>query len=144
MITLQQYFGKWATCPDATPERVSNAQRMLACVENLELLAIADGVVFPDHERSGDGLHVYDDNVSGQYMGGFRPQTCTQGAPHSSHKEGLAVDRYDPHGEIDTWCMKNFDKLEQCGIYIEHPDSTPGWSHWTIREPASGHRAFYP
>lgn len=137
MITIEQYFGKWIDHPDATPERKENAGRLLVAVEKLEQLAIEDGIVFPDNPATGSG-------VSGQTYGGFRPQDCPQGAPHSSHKEGLAVDRYDPDNKIDDWCMANLGRLEQCGIYIEHPDSTPHWSHWTIKAPGSGHRVFYP
>jgi len=137
MITLEQYFGRWINHPDATPERKANAAHLLSCVSNLEQFAVLDGVVFPENPCTECG-------VSGNTFGGFRPQGCPQGAPHSSHKEGMAVDRYDPKGAIDAWCMANIDKLEACGIYIEHPDSTKGWSHWTTRAPKSGHWVFLP
>lgn len=140
MITFDQYFGPWISHKDATEERKVNAVRLLSCCKSLEAMALADGVQFPDNPATGSG-------VSGQTYGGFRPQDCPQGAPHSSHKEGLAVDRYDPHGDIDKWCMLNAGiggKLEQCGIYIEHPDATPHWSHWTVRAPGSGNRVFHP
>jgi hypothetical protein len=137
MITLQQYFGKWWEHADATQERVANAERLLAACEELEALAVKDGVEFRDNP-------VTKSNVSGQTYGGFRPQSCTQGAPKSAHKEGLAVDRFDPAGEIDAWCMKNQDRLKSCGIYIEHPDKTLGWSHWSIKPPGSGKTVFYP
>ena len=140
MITSQQYFGIYHDHPDATKEVKDNAETLLMACDNLEEMAVEDGVVFPDNPTTGNG-------VSGVTLGGFRPQSCVQGAMHSSHKEGLAVDRYDPEGRIDAWCMMNSGKggkLEQCGIYIEHPDSTKGWSHWTIKSPGSGHRVFYP
>ncbi len=143
MITLQQYFGPWWDHPDATAERKSNAERLLACCERLEALALVDGVAFPDHPHRVDGLHVYADesNVSGQRYGGFRPQACPEGAPGSSHKQGLAVDRWDPHGAIDAWCLQNAapgGRLEQCGIYIEHPSATDGWSHVASAEELAG------
>lgn len=159
MITIEQYVGPWADSPDWTVQRQANARRLLAACINLESLLSANGVSFPDHPHGGTGLHNarYDarDGVSGQTYGGFRPQDCTQGAPHSSHKEGLAVDRYDPGNLIDDWLMNDYQEnvdagtpeqsaLVQCGIYIEHPDSTDGWSHWTIRAPGSGRRIFYP
>ena len=137
MITLDEYFGKWLHHPDVTDTVMENAEKLLDSVADLEALARADGVKFPDNPATGSG-------VSGETYGGFRPQSCTQGAVHSSHKEGLALDRYDPDSGIDVWCMANFPKLADCGIYIEHPDSTHGWSHWTIKAPGSGHRAFYP
>lgn len=137
MINLDQYFGRWIYHPDATEERKENAKRLLEAVNALESEALLDGVEFPRNPVTGNG-------VSGREYGGFRPQACTQGAPNSSHKQGLAVDRFDPDGKIDAWCMKNLDKLETAGIYIEHPDDTHGWSHWTIRPPGSGKRVFKP
>lgn len=137
MITYADYMGKWIGHPDATPVRVENVERLIdACLE-LYADAVADGVVFQINPVTGT-------QVSGALYGGFRPQSCTQGAPKSSHKEGLAVDWYDPDGSIDNWCLASLDKLEACGIYIEHPDATKGWSHWTIRSPKSGNRVFHP
>lgn len=65
-------------------------------------------------------------------------------APKSKHMLGLAVDLYDPEGEIDDWCMDNLGSLEQCGIWLEHPSATKGWSHWQCVPPKSGKRVFYP
>lgn len=137
MITLDQYVGPHAKSVDWTAERQANAKRLLAACINLEALASANGISFPINPATGSG-------VSGLTYGGFRPQSCPQGAPHSAHKEGLAVDRYDPHGAIDAWLMANQDLMAGAGIYIEHPDSTKGWSHWTIRAPASGRHVFFP
>lgn len=137
MITLEQYVGPHAKSPDWTPERQANAQKLLLTCANLEAEMVSAGVKFPDNAATKSG-------VSGQTFGGFRPQDCPQGAPHSSHKEGLAVDRYDPLNEIDAWLLDNQDALERHGIYIEHPDSTKHWSHWSIKPPGSGHHVFYP
>lgn len=137
MITLEQYVGPHADSPDWTPERQANATKLLVRCGELEAEMVAAGVYFPDNPTTGSG-------VSGQTFGGFRPQNCTQGAPHSSHKEGLAVDRYDPHGDIDNWLMAHQDALTCYGIFIEHPDSTHGWSHWSIKAPGSGNHVFLP
>jgi len=137
MITLEQYVGPHANSPDWTPERKFNAGQLLIACSELEAIAVADGVKFPNNIRTGSG-------VSGDTLGGFRPQNCPIGAPKSSHKEGLAVDRYDPLGEIDSWCMANLNKLQDCGIYLEHPTKTMGWSHWTIKAPGSKNRVFFP
>jgi hypothetical protein len=136
-MTVEQYFGPWIKHPDATPKRKDNAARLMLAVARLEAHAVADGVVFRINPKTGSG-------VSGKQYGGFRPQDCPEGAPGSSHKDALAVDRYDPIGEIDAWCLRNLDVLELCGIYIEHPSETCGWSHWTIRAPKSGRRVFFP
>lgn len=140
MITFEQYFSKWENHPDASDERKASAVRLLFACASLERLAILDGVEFPDNPATDSG-------VSGATYGGFRPKDCPQGSEHSSHKEGLGVDRYDPSDDIDKWCMMNSEpggKLEQCGIFIEHPKKTKGWSHWTVRPPGSGKRVFWP
>lgn len=137
MISIDEYFGPWLHHPDATDARMTNADNLLNACDALEAMAREDGVAFPINPATNS-------QVSGKTYGGFRPQSCPQGAPKSSHKEAMAVDRFDPLNKIDEWCMSNLDKLEQCGIYIEHPDSTPGWSHWTIRAPKSGNRVFIP
>jgi len=137
MITLDQYFGRWINHPDATPERKANAQKLLDACAALEFIAKDLGVKFYDNPAT-------ECCQSGDEYGGFRPQSCPIGAPHSAHKEGLAVDLFDPRNEIDAWCMANTAALRGCGICIEHPDTTPNWSHWTIRVPVSGHTVFYP
>lgn len=137
MITLEQYAGMWLTHADFDKSRKRNAARLLDACAKLEAYAAADGVQFPINNKTGSG-------VSGQHYGGFRPQSCEQGAPSSAHKMALAVDRFDPDGKIDKWCINNLHRLVECGIYIEHPSATPTWSHWTIRAPKSGNRVFYP
>ena len=140
MITLDHYFGPWKDHKDATEERRQNAILLLHACAALQYFAERDGVEFLDNPHTGN-------NVSGKTYGGFRPQDCPQGAPSSSHKQGQGVDRYDPEGLIDAWCMNNSEVgglLETCGIYIENPAATPGWSHWTTRRPRSGNRVFRP
>lgn len=137
MITLNEYVGPHRASPDWTPIRVQNATKLLAACMALETEMALAGVGFPINPKTKSG-------VSGTTFGGFRPQNCPEGMPNSSHKEGLAVDRYDPTGEIDVWCMAHLDRLAHHGIYIEHPSATTGWSHWTIKAPRSGNRAFYP
>lgn len=140
IITLDDYFGPWKDHEDATEERKQNARLLLHACAALQYFAERDGIEFLDNPHTCC-------NVSGKTFGGFRPQDCPIGAEHSSHKEGMAVDRYDPEGLIDAWCIKHSEVgglLETCGIYIEHPEATPGWSHWTTRRPRSGNRVFRP
>lgn len=137
MITLAQYVGPHAGSPDWTAENQANAAKLLVACNALEAEMVEDGIAFPDNPATKSG-------VSGRTFGGFRPQDCPQGAPNSSHKKALAVDRYDPKGEIDAWLMANQDRLVFHGLYIESPDFTKGWSHWTTRAPKSGRRVFYP
>ena len=137
MITLEQYVSPHKDSSDWTPERRFNAGQLLVACSELQKEAEADGVKFPINSTTGS-------QISGQTLGGFRPQDCKIGATKSSHKEGLAVDIYDPYGAIDSWCMVNQDKLANHGIYIEHPTKTIGWSHWTIKAPGSKNRVFFP
>lgn len=137
MITLMQYVGTHKESPDWSAQRQSNANRLLAACAALEVEMARGGVSFPDNPKTKSG-------VSGSTYGGFRPQNCPIGAPNSSHKEGMAVDRYDPGGKIDAWCMAHLDRLAVHCIFIEHPSATDGWSHWTTRAPKSGNRVFYP
>lgn len=137
MITMEQYVGPHKFSEDWTAARQLNAAELLIACWKLEQLAIADGITFPNNPKTNSG-------VSGGTLGGFRPQSCKIGAPHSAHKEGFAVDRYDPEGKIDSWCMANQAKLAACGIYLEHPSKTIGWSHWTTRAPLSRNRVFMP
>lgn len=145
MLTVEEYFGPWISHPDATPERHFNAENLVNACNRLEEMARADGVEFPEHPRTSNKLHWGDvSDISGETYGGFRPQSCPIGAPGSSHKDAEGVDRYDPYERIDSWCIRNQDKLRKCGIHIEHPSATPGWSHWTTRAPRSGRTVFYP
>lgn len=143
MITVSQYFGPWSDCDDVTEERRQNAILLLHAVSALQYFAVRDGIEFPDNPHTGSG-------VSGQTYGGFRPQSCTQGAPQSSHKEGMAVDLYDPEDLIDGY-ISQFDKpngdndiLRDCGLYREHPSKTAGWCHLSTRAPGSKKRTFFP
>jgi hypothetical protein len=137
MITLSQYVGPWSDSPDWTPERQANAEALLAKCDALEAEMMEAGVEFPVNPKTTT-------QVSGEVYGGFRPQSCPIGASHSNHKEGRAVDRYDPFDAIDNWCMVHQDRLKEHGICIEHPDATPHWSHWQSVPPASGHTVFRP
>ena len=137
MITLQQYVGVYKDHPDLTPARLQNAQTLLSRSWSLEAEMARLGVKFPDNPKTKSG-------VSGTTDGGFRPQNCATGAKNSPHKEGMGMDRYDPDGKIDDWCMAHQDRLAVHGIWIEHPSATPGWSHWQSRAVPSGNRVFYP
>lgn len=137
MITLNQYIGPHRESPDWTDEREQNATKLLAACCALEVEMARGGVKFPDNPATHSG-------ISGQTFGGFRPQDCPVGAPNSNHKEARAVDRYDPEGIIDLWCMAHLDRLQAHSIWLEHPDATVGWSHWQSVPPRSGSRVFRP
>lgn len=135
-LTVIQYFGPWVKHPDATDSRKDSGCNLVAAVN--PLLARYES-------ETGNHIKVNPATgsiVSGQTFGGFRPQSCPQGAPHSSHKQGQGVDIYDPDNAFDKWITDEI--LEEFNLYREHPDSTDTWCHLTTRAPGSGHRTFWP
>ena len=140
MISMKDYLGVYANSKDLTPERQANAQRLLKAVNSLIMQGMKDKILFLDNPRTKC-------QIAGEKNGGFRPQDCPIGAPNSAHKEGLAVDLYDPVGAIDRWLMDSptaMKKYEELGLYFEAPASTIGWSHWSLKRPPSGKRFFIP
>jgi len=140
MISMQDYLGPWAKSKDLTPARRANAARLLTAVNTLLMGAMQEKIPLPINPKTKS-------QISGETYGGFRPQDCPQGSPNSAHKEGLAVDIYDPSGAIDAWLQNSpaaQKKYEELGLYFEHPSKTSGWSHWGLRRPPSGKRFFYP
>jgi hypothetical protein len=79
---------------------------------------------------------------------GWRPAAINAGVPNaaakSKHMTCQACDLSDDDGSLDAWCMANLQILERIGLWLEHPDSTPRWTHWQIVPPGSGNRVFRP
>lgn len=135
MITVADVIGLWQQSPDLTEDRRENIADLVPAVNALLAKAKAAGVPLPINPKTGT-------QVSGERYGGFRPQTCTIGAPLSAHKVGMAVDIYDPANALDDWITD--DVLRECGLYREGGNWTPGWTHLTTRRPGSGNRTFMP
>lgn len=135
MLTKDQVIGKWKGY--VTPQQEDTIEQLVATCNALIQVMIADGVQFKINPLTGS-------IVSGETLGGFRPQNCPIGAPKSAHKNGAAVDLYDPDNSIDQWLWQHKNDLSSCGLWFEHPTATPRWSHWSIRKPASGNRFFKP
>lgn len=134
-LTFEQVLGKWKG--QATSAQENNIEHLVATCNGLIEVMLADKVWFPTNPLTGS-------IVGGESLGGFRPKDCPIGAPGSAHKQGLAVDLYDPKNEIDAWLWEHRSALESCGLYFEHPEATPRWSHWSLRRPKSGRRFFRP
>lgn len=76
---------------------------------------------------------------------GYRPgkyNKATGGAEKSSHLTCEACDFSDPDGTLDEYCRNNVSVLEQCGLWLESPDKTPGWCHLDIKP--RNNRIFLP
>lgn len=147
MITKEQYFG----------DKLSSAELVEAGIDVPQLLARAEEVLLPKvnailERACTEG--VYENNIDtdtgtqisgthgGAGDGGFRLPSSTTGVLSSKHRLALAVDVFDPHGELDKWLTDEI--LTEFGLYREHPESTPGWCHLQCVQPGSGHRTFQP
>lgn len=150
MITLEQYFRNPRTDEEKphTPAQAEAARDLLeranALVDEYHSETEAMPQICPHTECEISG------SKGGSGDGGFRLPDSTTGASKSSHREARAVDVYDPGNRIDQW-LDIFEgpnganeKLEQYGLYREHPDATQGWCHLTTRAPGSGRRTFRP
>ena len=62
----------------------------------------------------------------------------------SSHLYGAAVDIADADGKLKDWCVANKNKLVECGLWMEDPNSTISWCHLSTQMPKSGKRIFKP
>ena len=136
MISLKDYAGPHAGSPDWTSQCQDNASAMLIQVNNL---------LDAYYEQSGASPTINPTTgtlISGQTFGGFRPQSCPQGAPDSSHQVGRGVDIFDPNEDLDRWITDAI--LTQFDLYREAPDSTRHWCHLSDRAPHSGNRTFLP
>lgn len=81
---------------------------------------------------------------------GWRPaaiNAAIRGAAlRSKHMTAEAIDIGDEDDALDTWLLTEAGQkaLEQCGLWLEHPDATPRWCHVQTRAPRSGNRVFRP
>jgi len=136
MITLKEMFGEKIHSPDATEERLTNAKELLKRIDLLFDYLEYEPPVCPNTGTQISG------SLHGEGDGGFRLQSSKTGAAKSSHKEGQAIDIYDPYNQLDD--MLSDKILEKFNLYREHPSATPHWCHLTTRAPRSGNRTFYP
>lgn len=148
MITVDEYFRK-----PHSPEQALAAARLLVKVNRLIDEAVAAGAF--EREIDPDTGTQISGRAGGDGDGGFRTPGTRTGGAGSSHRisrpdEGAGVDPYDPKDRLDTWLDKfetgggGNTKLEEHGLYREHPSATPTWCHLTDRAPGSGRRTFYP
>jgi len=79
---------------------------------------------------------------------GWRPHAINAGiahaSPRSKHLTCEAIDLADDDESLDQWCLAHLPVLAEIGLWLEHPDATPGWCHVQIVAPRSGRRVFMP
>lgn len=110
-----------------TPELEANLAKLLVAIESL-------------HTLWGKPMRI---------NSGYRPgrwNVQAGGAKNSAHLHCMAADFADPKGELDAWLMANPSILKDLGLWLEHPNHTPGWSHCQIRPVGSDpdRRVFLP
>ena len=71
-------------------------------------------------------------------------QRINPSAMGSSHLYGCAVDIADPKGELARWLVTTQDTLVRCGLWMENPEKTKGWTHLQSYAPKSMNRIFNP
>jgi hypothetical protein len=139
MITLEEYLMNRDTTHalEFSPAIRKNALATIDLVNRLLILAKGAGVQIRPRK---DGTLT---------NSGWRPPSLnakTPGASRTSlHMTGQAIDLHDPDGKIARWCMEGTHKaLSDLGLWLEHPDFTPGWCHLQTKPPPSGNRVFRP
>jgi hypothetical protein len=126
MVTRSQYLMGRDKAAPLTPELEANLSKLLNALSVFELLS----------KRSLP-----------QLTSGYRPASINAavgGAKRSNHMLCLAADFADPDGALDKFCLENQQILKDAGLYLEHPDATPGWCHLQAIAPKSGNRVFRP
>lgn len=124
------------------------ADELLGRVNRLLDSAKAAGAY--DDEIDPDTGTQVSGSKGGSGDGGWRPSDATTGAPNSKHKQGKAVDCYDPQNTLDLW-LNTFEdgyggntKLAEHGLWRENPVATRGWVHLQCVPPGSNKRTFFP
>lgn len=119
----------------------ANAMRWVAVANDLaERLGLL-GIALSTNPKTGTPL-----------SSGWRPpkvnDATSNAAARSLHISGQAGDVYDPDGRIDDYLMAHQELLADFGVWIEHPEATPTWSHWQIVPQGSfavtGKRVYWP
>lgn len=126
-ITIKQYFmGRDEKYPEELTEEIKkNVEETVEKVS--ELIDIWGGYT--------------------EVTSGWRPAAVNAkagGAKKSNHMIGKACDLKDQAGRLDDWCLANLKVLEDIGLWLEDPASTPGWCHLQTVPPKSGRRVFKP
>lgn len=65
-------------------------------------------------------------------------------APQSKHLTGCAADIEDKDGKLRAFVLANLEAMAITGLWFEDFRWTPGWVHFQIIGPSSGHRIFVP
>lgn len=136
MITLEEFYkGRDVAYSDELTSEIQ-ANAVLTVGKVNELLAA-----------------FYSSQPDGSYRtvnSGWRPPEVNaatkNAAPRSRHMTGEACDLSDDDEALDRWLVQPDGQavLERIGLWMEHPEATPRWSHVQTVPPGSGRRIFWP
>ena len=125
-ITMDEFLMNRITLAELTPELLGNANTTVPAAN--ELLDR-----FGEFRGCNSGYRSPEDQMR-----------INPSAPKSKHMLCAAIDLEDKDNKLKTWCLANLQVLEELGLYMEHPNSTPTWIHVQIVAPHSGNRVFKP
>lgn len=147
-----QYLSGWKKCLTC-----ANTVKIEVNMITRQEILMGRDKQYPLNEEQENNLNILLERVNklrqayGKPMivsSGYRPAAINANVPgaakRSNHLMCAACDFRDTDGKIDEWCMANLDKLEEMGLWLEHPDATKGWCHVQIFPPRSGNRVFRP
>ncbi len=79
---------------------------------------------------------------------GYRPEPINALVPGASktskHITCQAIDLEDKDRQLSSYCLENLTLLQELGLWLEQPSSTPTWVHLQTCPPKSGKRVFIP
>lgn len=120
----------------------ANAARTVETANALLVLAKTAGVSLESNPRTGSIV-----------SSGWRPPDVNSATPgaaaNSLHMQCLAIDLFDPDGDLDDWLLSvSTTVLKDLGLWMEHPAATKGWAHVQLKPQRSfartGLRWFLP
>ncbi len=119
MLTLKD----WVTSSGKYPER-ANSEELTDDVKKQAEAFLAVLNAF---------LQELTPDVAYKVSSGFRPSSVNSKIPNAAkrslHMTGLAIDLEDPENELDQLITSKPELLDKYGLWLEHPDSTPKWTH---------------
>ncbi len=122
MITLKDAL----TASGNYPQRENHKEATAEVKANLEKLLVQVNKLLYN-------LDIENAEVSS----GFRPSEVNKGIPNAAkkslHMTGQAIDIKDPNNTLSN-LVKTIEEtspgfLKSYGLWLEHPDATPGWCH---------------
>ena len=134
-IVLGDYFGRVSRFDPPCDGVIANANELLFRVNNLlDKIQIA----YPDTQDARDW------RVNSGWRSVKYNATIPGAAVNSKHVTGQAIDLADPDGVLDNILFNDTTLLVEASLWLEHPASTKGWTHWQSVPPKSGNRVFFP